>query len=80
VLSVLLRVTNFDYPFPTITVGVTCGAETAYPSKTPEFILSFNRVRVTQFLSFCVVVYRSVFFILCCSFGHCIVCPLIPGF
>jgi hypothetical protein len=43
-------------------MGGISGAETAYPSKAPEFSPGFQRVRVTQSLAFFVVICRSLSF------------------
>ena len=42
----------------------TCGAGTAYLSGSPEFTLGFSEVCVAQYFVFCVMLCRSIFFLL----------------
>jgi len=51
------------------TVGVTSGAETAYPSGTLEFTPVFSGVDVSRSLVFCVVFCRSLFVLLATMFS-----------
>ena len=59
------------------TTGVTSGAGTAYPARTPEFTPVFSGIRDAQSLVFCVMFCRSLFVLLSFFFWSfdCIVCP-----
>ena len=46
------------------TTGATWRAGTAYLSGAPAFISGFSRVRVAQYLAFCVVLWRFLFVLL----------------
>jgi hypothetical protein len=50
-------------------------ARSAYTFGVHEFTPSLIWIRVAQSLFFCVVFYRSLFFLMFFSFGHYFVCP-----
>ena len=46
------------------TTDAICGAETAYPSGTPDFTPGFSGVRVARSLFFCVMFFELLFFLI----------------
>ena len=47
--------------FNSTMTGVTCGAETVNPSRTPQLTPAFNWVHIARSIVFCVMFYRSLF-------------------
>jgi hypothetical protein len=60
--------------FNSTTMRVTYGTGTANPSRSPEFIPDFRRIRVARSLVSCAMFYRLLFLFCPFSLGHCIIC------
>ena len=63
-------------PYSRVTrlTGATSEAGTAYPSRTHEFIPSFNGISVIRYLVLCVCFVNRCLSFCTFSFGHCVVC------